>query len=215
MKRTLATGAEDRGRVGLFGVAAAFALLAAIFVACGISFSEAPEETELFKRLSIDGDSAPIDGDSAPGDGDSAPGDGDSAPGDGDFVPGAPLTLLLEYEQPYTVPIQVRCDVLEADPPPTPDQTPTPMIVLGILITPEPTLIHIPRIYPTPFNKVIDVLIEDIPANPDGGIAGEATPVPGTIERRFLAPERPGRYVAKCFTPLDVNNAISEEFTIS
>ena len=194
MKRTLATGAEDRGRAGLFGVAAAFALLAAIFVACGISFSEAPEETELFKRLSIDGD---------------------SAPGDGDFVPGAPLTLLLEYEQPYTVTIQVRCDVLEADPPPTPDQTPTPMIVLGILITPEPTLIHIPRIYPTPFNKVIDVLIEDIPANPDGGIAGEATPVPGTIERRFLAPERPGRYIAKCFTPLDVNNAIFEEFTIS
>ncbi|MCH8949958.1 MAG: hypothetical protein IIB87_06235 [Chloroflexi bacterium] len=187
MKRTLATGAEDRGRAGLFGVAAVFALLAVIFAACGISFSTAPEETELFKRLSISGD----------------------------FTPRAPLTLLLEYEQPYTVPIQVRCDVLEADPPPTPDQTPTPMIVLGILITPEPTLIHIPRIYPTPFNKVIDVLIEDIPANPDGGIAGEATPVPGTIERRFLAPERPGRYIAKCFTPLDVNNAISEEFTIS
>ena len=105
--------------------------------------------------------------------------------------------------------------MLEADPPPTPDHTPTPLIVLGILVTPDPTAVHIPRIYPTPFNKVIDVLIEDIPANPDGGLAGEATPVPGTIERRFFGPERPGRYIAKCFTPLDVNNAISEEFTIS
>lgn len=194
MKRTLATGAEDRGRAGMFGVAAAFALLAAIFVACGISFSAEPEETELFKRLSIDGD---------------------SAPGASDFVPGTPLTLLLEYEQPYTVLIQVRCDVLEADPPPTPDHTPTPLIVLGILITPEPTAVNIPRIRPTPFNKVIDVLVEDIAANPDGGIAGEATPVAGTFERQFLAPDRPGRYIAKCFTPLDVNNAIREEFTIS
>ncbi len=190
MKRPLATGAEDRGRAGLFGVAAAFALLAAIFVACGISFSAEPEETELFKQLSVESDS-------------------------GDFAPGAPLTLLLEYEQPYTVPIRVRCDVLEADPPPTPDHTPTPLIVLGILITPEPTAIHIPRIYPTPFNKVVDVLIDDIPANPDGGLADEATPVPGTIERRFKAPARPGDYVAKCFTPLDVNNVIFEEFTIS
>ena len=178
----------------MFGAAAAFALLAAIFVACGISFSAEPEETELFKRLSIDGD---------------------SAPGGGDFAPGAPLTLLLEYEQPYTVRIQVRCDVLEADPPPTPDHTPTPLIVLGIQVTPEPTAVNIPRIRPTPFNKVIDVLIDDIPANPDGGLAGEATPVPGTIERRFFGPEQVGRYIAKCFTPLDVNNAISEEFTIS
>ncbi len=187
MKRTLATGAEDRGRAGLFGVAAAFALLAAISAACGISFSAEPEETELFKRLSIEGD----------------------------FAPGVPLTLLLEYEQPYTVAVQVRCDVLEVDPPPTPDHTPTPLIVLGILITPPPTAVHIPRIYPTPTNKVIDVLIADIPANPDGGLAGEVTPVPGAIERRFLGPVRPGRYIAKCFTPLDVNNVIFEEFTIS
>lgn len=194
MKRTLATGAEDRGRAGLFGVAAVFALLAVIFAACGISFSAEPEETELFKRLSIDGD---------------------SAPGDGGFTPGAPLALLLEYEQPYTVPIQVRCDVLEVDPPPTPDYTPTPLIVLGILVTPDPTIVNIPRIYPTPSNKVIDILIMDIPANPDGGVAGEATPVPGTIELRFFGPERPGRYIAKCFTPLDVNNVIFEEFTIS
>ena len=187
MKRTLATGAEDRGRAGLFGVAAAFALVAAIFVACGISFSAEPEETELFKRLSIDGD----------------------------FAPGGSLTLLLEYEQPYTVRIQVRCDVLEADPPPTPDHTPTPLIVLGILITPEPTVVNIPRIRPTPFNKVIDVLVDDIPPNPDGGLAGEATPVSGTLKQRFVGPEQPGRYIAKCFTPLDVNNAIIEEFTIS
>ena len=194
MKRTTATGAEGRGRAGLFGVAAALALLAAIFAGCGISFSAEPEETELFKQLSIDGD---------------------SAPGEGDFAPGQPLTLLLEYEQPYTVRIEVRCDVLEADPPPPPDYTPTPLIVLGILITPEPTRVNIPRIRPTPFNKVIDILIDDIPANPDGGLAGEVTPVPGTIERSFLAPEQPGHYIAKCFTPLDVNNAILEEFTIS
>ncbi|MCH8025160.1 MAG: hypothetical protein IH866_00065 [Chloroflexi bacterium] len=190
MKRRFPTGTEDRGRAGLFGVAAACALLAVIFAACGISFSAEPEETELFKRLSVESDS-------------------------GDFAPGEPLTLLLEYEQPYTVRIEVRCDVLEVDPPPTPDYTPTPIIVLGILITPVPTAVSIPRIRPTPSNKVIDVLIDAIPPNPDGGIAGEATPVPGTIEERFVGPEQPGRYIAKCFTPLDVNNAIVEEFTIS
>lgn len=162
-------------------------LCAVVLVACGIGFSEEPQETEIFKSLTVDGV----------------------------FLPGEPLTLVLEYEQPYTVAVAVQCDVLDADPDPTatPAVTATPFAGRPD-ITPPPTIVRIPRVRPTPVSKVLDILVQEIPANEDGGLAGEATPVPGEIEQRFFGPEEPGRYVAKCFTPLDVNNAITRSFTI-
>ncbi len=164
------------------------ALCAVVLAACGIGFSEEPEETELFKSLSVDGV----------------------------LLPGEPLTLALEYEQPYTVAIDVRCDVLDADPDPTatPAVTATPYAGRSD-ITPPPTVVRIPRVRPTPVSKVLDILAQEIPANADGGVAGEVTPVPGRIEQRFFGPEAPGRYWARCFTPLDVNNAITRGFTIA
>jgi hypothetical protein len=62
--------------------------------------------------------------------------------------------------------------------------------------------------------KVMDILNEEIPANPDGAPVGTATPLPGDFEKGFRAPPQPGRYLVECLTPLDENNAIGEWITI-
>ena len=176
-----------RRRIGVL-LLISLGLCSVVLMACGIRFSEESAETEIFKSLTVDGV----------------------------FLPGEPLTLVLEYEQPYTVAIDVQCDVLDADPDPTatPAVTATPFAGRPD-ITPPPTVVRIPRVRPTPVSKVLDVLTEEIAANVAGGISGDVTPVPGMIEQRFFGPESPGRYRARCFTPLDVNNAISRSFTIT
>ena len=126
----------------------------------------------------------------------------------GDFQPFGTLTLRLEYAQVYSVDVRAVCDLLLENP----DWTPTPKPTPGP--TPTPTPAVIPRVYPTPSTTVYEILAETLPFNPEGGTADEATPVPGVIERKFSMPGEPGHYIARCYTPQDVNNAISESFTI-
>lgn len=161
-------------------------MLACVLGACGIDFGEASPETEIFKGVTIEGP----------------------------LVPGEPLTLTLSYARQYPVGILVRCDLLTKEDVPT--VTPLPSATLAPLAerrTPEPTLPHIPRIRPTPTTKLFEILGTDLEPYDEGGPVGEATPVLGTIERRFLAPD-PGEYVVWCYTPADLNNAIFEDLTI-
>lgn len=99
---------------------------------------------------------------------------------DGSFRPNGDITVRVDVEQPYPVPVTVDCDLLEDD---------------------EET-------------KVTDILSQDIPANVEGAPVGTATPLPGDFEQAFRAPSQPGRYLVKCVTPLDENNAIGEWITI-
>lgn len=167
--------------LGGLGALFAFSLLALVLTACGISLGAGQDDTETFKRLTVDGD----------------------------FRVGGSLLLALEYAQQYPVAVDVACDLLEVNP----EKTATPEGTPGPTDTPTPVVI--PRAKPTPANKVLDILVETLPANSGGGPVGEATPVSGVIERAFAAPERPGRYVVMCFTPNDDNNAIFKSVTIA
>ena len=126
----------------------------------------------------------------------------------GDFVPYGALTLRLEYAQVYNVDVRASCDLLIVDP----DWTPTPKPSPGP--TPTATEVVIPRVHPTPSNTVDEILAETLPANSEGGVVDEATPVPGVIERQFTAPGELGQYIVRCYTPDDQNNAIAESFTV-
>ena len=129
---------------------------------------------------------------------------------EGDFRLGGALTLALEYEQPYPVNVAIKCDLLALDR----AGTPTPEPTEGPEVEGTPTAAAIPRVRPTPANKVQDILEETLGPNPEGGPVGEATPVVDTLTRSFTAPDRPGRYLVRCFTPADQNNAVVEEITI-
>ncbi len=52
---------------------------------------------------------------------------------------------------------------------------------------------------------------DTLPANPD--TSSEPGPVEGRSTFRFV-PDRPGRYIALCNTPLDLENAIAQEFRV-
>lgn len=157
-----------------------------VLLACGIDFGEAAKETEILKGVTFQGE----------------------------IVSGEPLTIVLEYAQQYAVKVEVICDLLSVKDIPTvtplPTETVSPLVIRR---TPEPTLPRIPRVRPTPTNKIMKILGTTLQPNEDGGPVGEATPVLGTIEQRFFAP-RPGDYVVWCYTPVDRNNAIFEELTI-
>jgi hypothetical protein len=119
----------------------------------------------------------------------------------GEFMTGGSLQLVLSYEQPYPVDIGVECALFGADARTRRLATPTP--------TGTPDIRQRFRA-----NKVTRLLYETIPANPDGGPVGEATPVPGTIEHGFTAPSVPGVYRVVCFTPADSHNAIKRTFVV-
>lgn len=183
-------------RAGLTGFLLA-CILTSVFAACGISYSE-DSGTELFKSIAIDGD----------------------------LVTGGQIALELSYEQPYPAAIRVLCALVarggqdhEAAPPAT--NTPNPDV--------EPTPLEIPPPPPTPRHKVLDILDEEIPANTSvttnpatpvellfepGSKDNPLTPMPGTLRGAFTAPEEPGLYAIRCYTPADVNNTISKEFRI-
>lgn len=165
----------------MLGVLFVSSLLALIVTACGISLGTGEDETEIFKRLTVEGDARP----------------------------GGFLLLTLEYAQQYPVAVGVECVLLEVNP----ERTATPESTPGAATTPTPVVIS--GAIPTPKDKVLDILVETLPANSEGGPVGEATPVSGTIERRFSVPERPGRYDVECFTPKDDNNAISKRITVA
>lgn len=127
----------------------------------------------------------------------------------GSLTPGAELRFGLNYEQPYSTGITIQCDLLttaKATPPPEPTDDP-----LG---TPTPTPVHVPAPIPTPGNLISTVLVQTIAPNPAGTTADESTPVPGETSRKFTAPDKPGRYTLRCYTPADRNNQIIRSFRI-
>lgn len=169
---------------GLPGALIVLCAVAAVLVACGIRLHSAEHETELFKRLTVDGE----------------------------LVTGGHVTLQLAYNQPYSVNVTVSCVLVARggqDLPPAPPvelNTPDPNA--------EPTPLGIPGPIPTPKHRVLDILSETIDPNPGGAPPDEATPEPGTIDGEFTAPAAPGRYAVYCYTPADPNNVITREFSI-
>jgi hypothetical protein len=185
----LGGGTLERRRVRAWPLGAFFAtsVLAIMLTACGISLDAGEDGSEIFEGLTVEGD----------------------------FSAGGTLTLILDYAQPYPVDVDVECILLEVDPESTatPEVTPTATSTPVEGVTPMP--VAIPRIRPTPAKKVLDILAEELAANPQDVPPAEATPVRGTIEESFTAPERPGRYKVKCLTPDDDNNSISKSITIT
>lgn len=185
-------------RAGLTRFLFACCVLASVFAACGIDYGASSSETELFKSLTVDGE----------------------------LVTGGRVALEVNYEQPYPAAIRVLCALVaregqdhEAAPPAT--NTPNPDV--------EPTPLVIPPPPPTPRHKVLDILDEQIPANTSvttnpatpvellfepGSSDNPLTPIPGTLHGEFTAPEEPGLYAVRCYTPVDANNAISKAFRI-
>ena len=185
-------------RSGLSGFLLACCLLASVFAACGISYGSDSSETELFKSITVDGA----------------------------FVTGGRMTIELTYEQPYPAALDVVCALVAregqdhpAKPPAT--NTPNPDI--------EPTPPAIPPPPATPRHKVLDILEDTIPANTSvttepgtpeefvfkpGSNDNPLTPVPGTLNGEFTAPEEPGLYAVRCYTPADANNTMAKEFRI-
>lgn len=164
-----------------------FGMFALLATACGIDFGEASNETEIFKDLTIEGS----------------------------FVPGGSLAVTLSYAQQYDVKLKIQCDLLSVEDIPTVTPLPTGTLSpLTLVHTPEPTVPRIPLVRPTPTNKLREIFGTTLEPNNDGGPVGEATPVLGTLEMRFRAPEV-GEYLVWCYTPLDLNNAIIEELTVT
>lgn len=124
----------------------------------------------------------------------------------GDFRVGGRVSLTVQYAQQYPVTVDVVCDLRHANFRGTPTPQPTPG-------TPPPVRLDDPQ--PTPASKVFDIVGWTLPVNPDGGPVGEATPVLGSFEHTFIAPQEPGRYVVKCYTPRDTNNTISQNITVA
>ncbi len=161
-------------------------VLMLLFVACGIGFGEEPTGTELLKEITIE---EPV-------------------------ISGQSTLMVLDYAQQYPVDVNVKCDLLSLDDLPTETPLATETVSPAALRrTPEPTLPKIPRVRPTPTNKVLQILRTKMQPNEDGGPTGTATPELGTLKRRFVAP-KPGDYVVWCYTPVDQNNAIFQELTV-
>ncbi len=179
MRRPTEARSGRRVQRRLFGALLASGLLVLLGVACGITLGAGEEETEIFKRLTVEGD----------------------------FRLGGVLTLTLEYEQPYSIPVTVACDVITKGPVPT-----ATLEARGA--TPTPTAVVIPRPRSTPTRRVIEILTDTLPSQEDDVPPTEATPVVGTIERTFTGPDRAGDYIARCFTPDDENNSIQQPITI-
>ncbi len=165
---------------------AVFSVLMLVFVACGIGFGEEPAETELLKEITIEG---PV-------------------------ISGQAITMRLDYAQQYPTKVEIKCDLLAGNDLPTATPAATETVWPPLLrMTPEPTLPKIPRVRPTPKNKVLEIFGTTLQPHQGGGPTTTATPELGSLERRFVAPE-PGDYVVWCYTPLDQNNAIFQELTV-
>jgi hypothetical protein len=159
---------------------------AAVLIGCGISVDAGDPETEVFRDLELDGE----------------------------FVTGGLLNLSLYHAQIYTVPVNINCEVIAVDdslvPTPIATATETPTLAPGV----TPTSLPLPAPRETPENRVMDFMVDSLQPNEEGGPVGEATPVLGSVEFEFRAPDLPGDYVLRCYTPQDDNNSISEPFTI-
>ena len=106
---------------------------------------------------------------------------------EGDFTAGEELALSLGYEQPYPVEIAVVCDLLDA--------------LEEVEEGEDPEVLA-------------RILSETLAPNPEGGPLDLATPVADTLRQTFDAPDSPGRYLVRCRTEADEDNAIFEEIKI-
>ena len=193
MRSRLETSTGRRGRGSLFGALLVFGALAALLVACGVSLGSAGTKSEFFKRLTVGGD----------------------------FTAGGELTLEVSYAQSYPVSLSVVCDLLDPGrPAPTPVPQPTPEGGLSRRPTPTPTPVRIPQPATTPVTRVLQILDESVdpnesvPTATQGQTLDDVTPVIGSLTATFQAPEQPGRYTARCFTPADDNNKIKKTIRI-
>jgi len=109
----------------------------------------------------------------------------------GDFTPRGELILALRYQQPYPVTIDVVCDLLEDRSGPRDGRVVTRILEQQILLTRG---LSSAEATADPLEKI--------------------TPVPGSFEQAFAAPERPGRYAVECLTPADDENDIERSFTV-
>jgi hypothetical protein len=175
-----------KGRAGgrALGLLFACALAVGLLTACGISVGSGEQGTEVFKRLTISGD----------------------------FRLTGRLMGRLEYENPYTVELWVQCDLID----PTPGETPAPLVTATAEAPPgaTPTSAPVPRPSPTTEGFVAIMVVDRLPANPDGGLANRVTPVPGVLEFDIPPPTLPGEYRVRCYTPDDRNNQIAQRFTV-
>lgn len=168
-----------------------FGAAAALLVGCGVTLSSGATKSEFFKRLTVTGD----------------------------FAAGAELTLEVDYAQSYPVSLDVVCDLLEPGRP-TPTLIPQPTPEGGSSRAPMPTQVQIPKPQTTPTNRVLKILDQAVAPNgtlptvTQGGPLNEVTPVTGSLIGTFLAPEQPGRYIARCFTPADDNNQVRKTISI-
>jgi hypothetical protein len=192
MRSGLATNNRRRGRRSL-GALFTFGAAAALLAACGVTLSSGATKSEFFKRLTVTGD----------------------------FTAGAELTLEVNYAQSYPVSLDVVCDLLEPGrPTPTPIPQPTPEGGLAGAPTPTPTPVQIPKPQTTPTNRVLKILDQtvapngNVPTITQGAPFDEVTPVTDSLTGTFHAPEQPGRYIARCFTPADDNNEIRKTLQI-
>ena len=167
--------------------AVALLLGALVLSGCGISLTAGDEETEFFKDITLERR---------------------------EYLPGEPVKFTLDYAQLYTVPVDLKCDILAGslDLVDTPVATPEPTPTLEQGQT--PTSLPLPAPEKTPKYRIADLFLESVPPNPEGGPVGEATPVLGTLEGGFDAPSRPGKYVLRCYTPQDDNNGLARSFTV-
>lgn len=175
-----------RARKGALGALLVSALVVVLLTACGITLSSGKEETEIFKRLTVEGNRRL----------------------------GENLTMRLEYSQPYNIEIGVVCELLAAHPPGTATLATTAIPQSGTSPA-APTVPPIPRPEPTSEGWQANLLDQRLPSNEHGGLVGEVTPVTGVLEAAFLAPELPGDYEVRCYTPDAPENEITLDFTIA
>jgi hypothetical protein len=111
-----------------------------------------------------------------------------NATGEGDLVAGQPLQLTVEYWQPYPNQLDIECDLLASN-----KET-------------KVADIHV--------EAILANVAENIPTSIRKNYKDEVTPISGTLQPAFVAPEAPGTYVVNCFTQEDDNNEIERTIVI-
>lgn len=190
MRPVLATSRGRRQRerpLGALFIAAAAALL----LACGVTLGSTTPKSEFFQSLTITGA----------------------------FTAGSQLTLEVQYAQSYPVALDVVCDLLDPGRP-TPTSSPAPTPARGSARAATATPARIPRPSTTPANRVFQIAAQNVGANEQvptvirDETLPEVTPVTGSITREFAAPDQPGRYIVRCYTPADDNNRVRKTIRI-
>lgn len=189
--RAANAGKERHGRRAgdrLRGVLVASVALALLAAGCGISLRAEQSESEIFQELTVESEAAP----------------------------GATLSLVLEYQQPYPVEIDVICSLLEV---PDEEQRERDRATAEAEAAQEAEAtaeLRVDEDEDDDIEKylVFRILEGTLPANSQGGPLEEATPIADTIQRTFAAPDVPGEYVVLCYTPEDEDNALGQMIVV-